>query len=136
MISIYTDGSCISNPNGPGGWAFAIIEEDGSEYYFADKNNSTTNNRMELYAIIQALSSIKENQQCQIFSDSQITINCALGKWKRKSNLDLWNEYEKVSKNKNVSFKWLKAHSGNKYNEIVDQLAYKEAKEAKYFFNK
>jgi ribonuclease HI len=131
MISIYTDGSCLSNPNGPGGWAFALIEEDGSEYYFADKNHSTTNNRMELNAIIEALSSIKENEKCKIFSDSQVTINCALRKWKRKSNLDLWNEYEKVSKNKNIIFEWVKAHNGDKYNEIVDELAYNQAKEAK-----
>jgi len=128
MIQIYTDGSCISNPNGAGGWAIAIIEEDGYEYYFSDKNPSTTNNRMELTAVVEAISSVKENQECIIFSDSQLTINCANGKWKRKANLDLWKEYDKVSKNKIINFEWVKAHNGNKYNEIVDELAYNEAK--------
>ena len=130
MIQIYTDGSCISNPNGPGGWAIAIIEEDGREYYFSDKNSCTTNNRMELTAVLEAISSVKENQECIIFSDSQLTINCATGKWKRKANLDLWKEYDKVSKNKIINFEWVKAHNGNKYNEIVDELAYNEAKNA------
>ena len=130
MIQIYTDGSCISNPNGPGGWAIAIIEEDGREYYLSDKNSCTTNNRMELTAVLEAISSVKENQECIIFSDSQLTINCATGKWKRKANLDLWKEYDKVSKNKIINFEWVKAHNGNKYNEIVDELAYNEAKNA------
>jgi len=130
MLKIYTDGSCISNPNGPGGWAFVVIEEDGYEYYFSDKNACTTNNRMELTAILEAISSVKENQECIIFSDSQLTINCAIGKWKRNANLDLWEEYDKISKNKIINFEWVKAHNGNKYNEIVDELAYKEAKNA------
>jgi ribonuclease HI len=128
MLQIYTDGSCIKNPNGPGGWAIAIIEDDGYEYYFSDKNSCTTNNRMELTAVIEALSSLKENQECTIFSDSQLIINCATGKWKRKANLDLWKEYDNFCKNKIINFEWIKAHNGNKYNEIVDKLAYTEAK--------
>ena len=128
MLQIYTDGSCISNPNGPGGWAIAIIEDDGYEYYFSDKNSCTTNNRMELTAVIEAVSSIKEKQECIIYIDSQLIINCATGKWKRKANLDLWKEYDTFSKNKTINFEWVKAHNGNKYNEIVDKLAYTEAK--------
>jgi ribonuclease HI len=128
MLQIYTDGSCIKNPNGPGGWAIAIIENDGYEYYFSDKNSRTTNNRMELTAVIEAISSVKKNQECTIFSDSQLIINCATGKWKRKANLDLWTEYDKFCKNKIINFEWVKAHNGNKYNEIVDSLAYTEAK--------
>ena len=128
MLQIYTDGSCISNPNGPGGWAIAIIEDDGYEYYFSDKNSCTTNNRMELTAVIEAVSSIKEKQECIIYSDSQLIINCATGKWKRKANLELWKEYDTFSKNKTINFEWVKAHNGNKYNEIVDKLAYTEAK--------
>ena len=128
MLQIYTDVSCIKNPNGPGGWAIAIIEDDGYEYYFSDKNSCTTNNRMELTAVIEAVSSIKEKQECIIYSDSQLIINCATGKWKRKANLDLWKEYDTFSKNKTINFEWVKAHNGNKYNEIVDKLAYTEAK--------
>ena len=128
MLQIYTDGSCIKNPDGPGGWAIAIIEDDGYEYYFSDKNSCTTNNRMELTAVIEAVYSIKESQECTVFSDSQLIINCATGKWKRKANLDLWKKYDKFCKNKIINFEWVKAHNGNKYNEIVDKLAYMEAK--------
>jgi ribonuclease HI len=126
MIKIYTDGSCLSNPGGAGGWACCIIEDD-KEYYYCDGDPNTTNNRMELKAIIEGLSCIKENKKCIIYSDSKLTINCATSKWSKKSNLDLWEEYEKVSKNKDITLEWVKAHSGNYYNEKVDKLAYEEA---------
>jgi ribonuclease HI len=125
MITIYTDGSCIKTK---GGWAFCILEEDGSEYYFCGCDSNTTNNKMELTAVIEALECIKINQKCLIYSDSQLTINCAVGKWKRNANLDLWLKYDNISKNKNIKFEWVKAHNGDKYNEIVDKLAYNEAK--------
>ena len=128
VYTIYTDGSCLRNPNGPGGWAVVIVEENGYEYYFADGDPSTTNNRMELTAVIEDISLLKEGQEFLVYSDSQLTINCATGKWKRKANLDLWEEYEKFSKNKKIKFEWVKAHNGNHYNEIVDKLAYNEAK--------
>jgi ribonuclease HI len=128
VYTIYTDGSCLRNPNGPGGWAVVIVEENGYEYYFADGDPSTTNNRMELTAVIEAVSLLKQGQECLIYSDSQLTINCATGKWKRKANLDLWAEYEKFSKNKKIKFEWVKANNGNHYNEIVDKLAFNEAK--------
>jgi ribonuclease HI len=127
MIKIYTDGSCIRNPNGPGGWALCIIEDDNPDFYFSGCDTLTTNNRMELKAIIEAVSCLKKNQECIIYSDSQLTINCASGKWKRKANLDLWKEYDLLSKYKKIHFEWVKAHNGDKYNELVDTLAYKEA---------
>jgi ribonuclease HI len=131
MVSIYTDGSCLKNPNGPGGWAFVIIEEDG--YLILDSGNeiSTTNNRMELKAVIEAIKNINNKEQYTIYSDSQLTINCAEGKWKKKSNLDLWEDYDKYSKNKNIKYEWVKGHDGNRYNELVDKIAYHEAKKVK-----
>jgi ribonuclease HI len=125
---LYTDGSCLSNPGGAGGWAVFIIENDGCEFYLVGSEKITTNNRMELTAIIEGISCVKENEECTIYTDSQLCINCATGKWKKKSNLDLWEQYENVSKNKNIKFIWVKGHSGNKYNEIVDKLAFEEAK--------
>lgn len=127
MLYIYTDGSCLKNPNGPGGWALCILEEDGYEYFFSGSDSTTTNNRMELKAVIEALSCVKEFKECTIITDSKLIINCAIGKWKRNSNLDLWKEYDINIKNKKVNFEWIKGHSGNKYNEIVDKLAYNEA---------
>ena len=130
MIEIYTDGSCIKNPGGPGGWAFCIIENN-IDFIMSDGDSCTTNNRMELTAIIEALSSLISGTECTLYTDSQLCINCATGKWGRKANLDLWKEYDKVSKNKKISFTWVKGHSGDKYNEIVDKLAYTEAKNLK-----
>jgi len=127
MITIYTDGSCIINPNGPGGWAICIIENN-IEFVLSGNHDNTTNNRMELTAIVEALSCVKKNTDCKIYTDSQLCINCATGKWKRKANTDLWELYDKVSKDKNIIFEWVKGHSGNYYNEIVDKLAYNEAK--------
>ena len=128
MIEIYTDGSCLKNPGGPGGWAICIIENNGVEYCFSDGEQVTTNNRMELKAVIEALSCIKTNSECNLYTDSQLVINCATGKWNRKANLDLWKEFDQHSKNKKINFNWVKGHSGNKYNEMVDKLALKEAR--------
>ena len=122
MVKIYTDGSCLQNPGGPGGWAICIIEDDGNVFIISDGEISTTNNRMELRSVIEALSFCKTNSECTIYSDSRLTINCAVGKWKRKANLDLWEDFDKLIKNKNIQFEWVKAHSGVKYNEIVDKL--------------
>lgn len=124
---LYTDGSCLSNP-GSGGWAVCIIEDNGREFYLSGNEKTTTNNRMELTAIIEGITCIKDEKECIIYTDSQLCINCATGKWKRKSNLDLWEKFDNISKNKNIKFEWVKAHSGNKYNEIVDKLALSEAK--------
>jgi ribonuclease HI len=126
-MAIYTDGSCLKNPGGAGGWCFCLIEND-KEYIVCGSEPETTNNRMELTAVIEALKVIKNNVEYIIYTDSQLVLNCAIGKWKRKANIDLWNIYDKVSKNKKLNWKWIKAHNGNKYNELVDKIAYNEAK--------
>lgn len=131
MLIIYTDGSCLSNPGGAGGWAVCIIEENGTEFYLSGGDESTTNNRMELKAIIEAVSCVQKTYECVIYTDSQLCINCATGKWKRKSNLDLWQEYDSISESKKISYEWVKGHNGNKYNEIVDKMAFDEAKKIK-----
>ena len=128
MIKIYTDGSCLKNPDGPGGYAFIIIDDD-IELHHSEGCKSTTNNREEMKAVIEALKCIKINSECKIYTDSKLVINCASGLWKRKANLDLWSEYDNVSKNKKICFEWVKGHSGNYYNEIVDKMALKSAKE-------
>lgn len=126
MIEIYTDGSCIKQ--GPGGFAFVIIFDSGEEWYYSEGENPTTNNRMELRAVIESLKFIEDSLECKIYTDSKLTINCAQRLWKRNANLDLWSEYDNVSKNIKVHFEWVKGHSGNKYNEIVDKMALNEAK--------
>jgi ribonuclease HI len=128
---IYTDGSCIPNP-GPGGYGFVILEYDGKEltreWHVSGGENPATNNRMELRAVIEALKFTHTKEEYVIYSDSMYVINCAKGKWARKKNTKMWSEYERVSKDKNIEWVWVKGHSGDKYNEIVDRLAKKEAK--------
>jgi ribonuclease HI len=128
---IYTDGSCIPNP-GPGGWAFAalsdITDEYPTEWHMSGGEYMTTNNRMELLSVIQALEFFPTKKDYVIYSDSQYVINCAKGKWNRKKNTDLWEKYDKISNDVNIEWVWVKGHSGNKYNEIVDLLAKQEAK--------
>jgi ribonuclease HI len=126
MKFLFTDGSCLKNP-GFGGWAFILISDD-HEIHSSDNNEFTTNNKMELTAVIEGLKLIEENEECKIYSDSLYVINCALGIWKRKKNVEMWKEYDKVSCNKIIHFEWVKAHSGNKYNEKVDKMALKEAR--------
>jgi ribonuclease HI len=131
MIKIYTDGSCLKNPNGPGGWAVVMIDIDNYEWYLSEGEDKTTNNRMELKAVIEGLKLINDDEECIIYSDSKLTINCAEGKWNRKANLDLWKEYDIVSKKKKINYQWVKAHNGDYYNEIVDKMAFNEAKKLK-----
>lgn len=126
MKILYTDGSCLKNP-GCGGWAFILIEED-REIHMSDSEKSTTNNKMELQAVIEGLRFIKRNGRCKIYSDSMYVINCAIGKWKRKANQDLWKEYDEVSFDKKLEFEWVKGHSGDEYNEKVDKMALNEAR--------
>ena len=124
MTSIYTDGSCIPNP-GPGGWAFCILEND-EEICISGSEKHSTNNRMELQAVIEALNCVNPGNYI-IYTDSQLTMNCAKGLYKRKKNIDLWAEFDIASKGKKLKWVWVKAHNGNKYNEIVDSMAKSEA---------
>ena len=133
MKLLFTDGSCLKNPNGPGGWAFILISDE-DEIHISDYDKCTTNNKMELKAVIEGLKIIREKEECKIFSDSLYVINCATGKWKRKANLDLWEKYDISKQNKIIHFEWVKGHSGNKYNDLVDSLALKEAKNIKCIF--
>lgn len=121
---VYTDGSCNPNP-GRGGWAHLTLssDEDPREWHVYGGESDTTNNRMELTAVIEALRFHPDKKDFVIYTDSQLTMKCAEGEWKRNKNLDLWEEYDKVSKGKKITFKKVKAHSGDKYNELVDKLA-------------
>jgi len=83
----------------------------------------TTNNAMELTAVIEALKFYSYHNKFHIYSDSLYVINCATCKWKKKKNLDLWNEFDRVSVNKDIIWTWVKGHNGDYYNELVDRMA-------------
>ena len=127
ITHIYTDGSCLKNPGGEGGWAFVIVKDKEIDSIGYGSNPSTTNNRMELQAVIQALRYVDKGEY-NLYTDSQLVLKCATGVWKIKANTDLWNDYNIASVEKKINWHWVKAHNGNKYNEIVDKIAYGEAK--------
>ena len=132
---IYTDGACSGNP-GPGGWGAIIIDEKKNQINLSGKEKLTTNNRMELTAPIMALKKIKKNSEIIIYTDSiylknGITIwikNWKNNGWKSANkkpvkNKDLWVTLNKAAEKKLIFWKWVKAHAGNKYNELADKLA-------------
>ena len=132
---IYTDGACSGNP-GPGGWGAIILDEEEKQINLSGKEVSTTNNRMELMAPIMALKKIKEGSEITIYTDSiylkdGITVwinNWKKNGWKSASkkpvkNKDLWVALSKLTEKKSIYWKWVKAHAGNKFNELADKLA-------------
>lgn len=125
LPQIYTDGSCLKNPGGASGWCFCLIDK-GQEFILSGGEFSSTNNRMELTAVNEALKFV-QGKEYEIYTDSMLTLKCAKREWKRKANLDLWEIFDENSKNKKLQWNWVKSHSGNKYNEIVDKLAKEEA---------
>lgn len=120
-VVIYTDGSCDPNP-GPGGWAYVAILSD-YEIRACDRVKKTTNNIMEMTAVIEAIKDFSEVKSITIYTDSQYVLNCAQGIWKKKKNLDLWKKYDRIAKGKKIKYIWVKGHSGNYYNDIVDEMA-------------
>ena len=124
-IVIYTDGACLGNP-GPGGWG-AVIFENGEKKQLHGSEENTTNNRMEVTDVLEALRSIPRNAAVRIFSDSTYVINTMTKNWKRKKNQDLWTLLDNEVGPRNVEWEWVKGHSGDRFNEEADQLAYGEA---------
>jgi cyclic pyranopterin phosphate synthase len=121
MIDIYTDGACLGNP-GPGGWG-AVIIEDGIKRTLSGADESTTNNRMEMLAVIQGLASVPESEPVTVFSDSQYVVNTMTRGWKRKANQDLWDRLDAEVAAHRVEWRWVRGHTGDPGNEEADSLA-------------
>ena len=138
-IHIYTDGSSLGNP-GPGGYGI-IIEWVGKGYIkeFSRGFKYTTNNRMELWAVIDALEKLKKKpMDVMIISDSKYVIEAIEKKWvfgwqkknfKGKKNPDLWKRFLEIYPQHNVQFQWVKGHNNHPQNERCDQLAVTAAKD-------
>ena len=124
-IVVYTDGGCAFNPGGPGGYGVVVINKDTGEFEECSEGYiSTTNNRMEVMAVLRAIKQTKDIQEpITIVSDSQYAINCATGVWGRNKNQDLWKLYETETKDRLIYYQWTPGHSGNPYNERCDALA-------------
>lgn len=121
MIHIYTDGACRGNP-GPGGWG-AIIIENGRKRALSGADKNTTNNRMEMMAVIQGLAEVSESTAVTVFSDSQYVVNTMLLGWKRRANLDLWDRLDVEVAVRRVEWRWVRGHAGDPLNEEADHLA-------------
>ena len=132
-IEIFTDGSSLGNP-GPGGWC-AILRYKNYEKVICGGENNTTNNRMELKAVIEALKILKEPCEINLYSDSTYVLK-GLSEWidnwikkdfKKVKNEDLWREFSKYSKYHKIRVNWIKGHSGHRENEKCDKIAKEEA---------
>ena len=134
IINIWTDGACSGNP-GPGGWG-ALIKYDNSTKEISGSEKNTTNNRMEMMAVIEALKYIDTDSKINIYTDSKYVkegITNWITGWKKNNwkiskkndvkNKDLWVELDILSQKHNISWNWVKGHSGNIENDIADKLA-------------
>jgi ribonuclease HI len=140
-LVIYTDGACSGNP-GPGGWAWAVAPT--GEPYGSGGEAHTTNQRMEIYAVLDALrthADLADNHGAampiEIVSDSTYVVNCFKDRWwvkwqrngwvnsqrKPVANVDLWEPLIELVQSGDVSFRWVKGHSGDRMNDFVDRLA-------------
>lgn len=139
-VEIFTDGACSGNP-GPGGWG-AILRYMGHEKELSGGETETTNNRMEMTALIRALEQLREPCVVQLYSDSQYVIN-ALEKgwakgwrargWKKSDktpalNADLWAHLLELTETHQLHYHWVKGHAGHPENERCDQMAVEQSR--------
>lgn len=128
-VEIFTDGACLGNP-GAGGWA-ALLRYGVHEKILSGGEAHSTNNRMELMAVIVALQVLKKPCLLHIFTDSQYVLRGMtewIANWKRKNwkdvkNPDLWQQLDQLAQNHQIEWHWVKGHAGHPENEQVDQAA-------------
>lgn len=139
-FKVYTDGACLGNP-GPGGYAAVILNSNSQKLKtVAGAEKDSTNNRMELRAVIEALKIIPKNTKIELYSDSSYVLkglSSWVEGWKKNgwktasknavANQDLWQELDQLSTDFELSYQKVKGHSGDQFNEEVDTLAKKEA---------
>ncbi len=138
QIDIYTDGSCLGNP-GPGGWA-ALLKFQGKEKLIVGKQTDTTNNRMELTAVIEALKCLRQPCDIELYTDSKYVMDGAtvwMPNWHRNGwltshkkpvkNAELWQQLEEQMQSHRINWHWVKGHAGHIENERVDDAARAQA---------
>ncbi len=134
MIEIYTDGACKGNP-GPGGWG-VLMRSGGHEKELCGGEASTTNNRMEMTAVIRALEALKRKSSITVYTDSQYVMKGVqewMQNWKARGwktadkkpvkNVDLWQHLDALLQQHEVRWQWVKGHAGHPENERADALA-------------
>jgi ribonuclease HI len=141
-VKLFTDGSCLGNP-GPGGWA-ALLRYKTTEKMFSGAQLETTNNQMELMAVIQGLKALTKPCDIELFTDSKYVLDgytkwmegWKSRNWKKSDkkpvlNKELWMELDAKAETHKIQWHWVKGHSGHDENERVDQLARLEAEKIK-----
>jgi len=134
LVEIYADGACRGNP-GPGGWGSLLLAQGKEKELWGGEAN-TTNNRMELTAVIRALEALKRPTALRIYTDSKYVqqgISAWIHNWKRNGwrtadkkpvkNAELWQELDTLARQHQIEWVWVKGHAGNPGNERVDALA-------------
>lgn len=130
---IYTDGS-YSSARDQGGVGIVVLKDGKQIQKFSKPYKNTTNNKMELIAVILALTAIKNPiEKLTIITDSMYVLGCATKGWKRKKNQDLWKDFDKAYEKakslcKEINFEWTKGHEDNEYNNLCDALAVQASK--------
>ena len=135
MIIVYTDGACSGNP-GIGGWGVVILEKNKEDTFLNGGNNNTTNNRMELTAAIEALKYFADKKIIKLITDSKYVkdgIQSWIKNWKKNGwktaakkpvkNKELWIELDNLINKHEITWEWVKGHTGNIHNEKADYLA-------------
>lgn len=127
----YTDGACLGNPQGPGGWAAAVLSEAQTWYLFGHLS-STSNNRAEALGVLGALEWVPPGSKLQLRTDSELTLRLFQGVYKIKSNTDIWDEIRRVQQEKHLEVvaEWVRGHAGDPLNELADRLSKLGARDA------
>ncbi len=142
MLKIWTDGSCLGNP-GPGGWAFVATDGKNIAHRSGGEAN-TTNNRMELMAVIRAITAAHRHSEIEIHTDSQYVKNGMqtwIKNWRKNNwrtadkkpvkNQDLWQKLDELAGNTKIHWVWVRGHNGEEFNEMCDELARTAAEKLK-----
>ena len=122
----YTDGACFGNPSGPGGWAAAVFQSDAeASWHLFGHLTSTSNNRAEALGVLAALEWVPEASKLAVHADSELTVRQLQGRYKVKSNTDIWELIQRVrlEKHLEVTPEWVRGHAGDPLNELADQLS-------------
>ncbi|HLO42271.1 MAG TPA: ribonuclease HI [Phycisphaerales bacterium] len=136
LVELHTDGACSGNP-GPGGWAYVLIHlASGKRREKAGGEPETTNNRMELQAVIEGLSALTRPSSVDLYSDSQYVLKGLrewMDSWKQKGwktadkkpvkNRELWEELDRLKSTHEIRFHWIKGHNDHPENELCDRMA-------------
>lgn len=125
---VYADGACLGNP-GPGGWGVVIVEPESERHDLSGgPYPGTTNNRMEITAVIEALKDLEQGAEVIVRSDSEYVVKTMTLGWKRNANRELWSDLDREVARRKVTFEWVAGHAGNHWNERADELARAAAK--------